>query len=419
MILERKNQGFKDFSSDSFVSNKSLLKLLESRNEFKEDLIRVFKFQDDKINVIKVGNSKTLLDSIIFLDSQCEKIDIEKEIKNIYLRKMFDAEKATFEIFDITNDFIFKQDKSNLLVVETRYSAKNDLLDYYNLSKFANYCRDNEYEDLIGVIKKYLREKNLENNEKVNLRLLYKYDENKYFLRAITSTQGYKDFGINFSVFVALVSLGRYVEKSKNEIFIDNYSVNDSEIYVSFRLKNEIKLKNDLTLEVSLILENDEIKRNAVSFNGVCKLEYSENKRRSEIFIKPKGLKKDGQSYAVDLLTYPHKGSVERVYEKIEELPAVIDLFIKQVSEDAPKISSIGNPDDIRKLIANKVKNSKKREFQEFKHKIFKMLMMMTVDNTFKLFELLRKVDDLFEHKDIVSRDFWRTKLYEALIERK
>jgi hypothetical protein len=331
---------------------------------------------------------------------------------------MLEVEKAIFEIFNITDDFILKTNRSDLLEVETKYSAKSDLLEYYNFSRFANYCRDNEYEDLIEIIKDYLRVKNSENNEKVNLRLVYKYDENKYYLRAITSTRDYRDYGINFSVFVALVSLSRYVVKNKNEIYIEHYSVSDSEIYVAFRFSNEIKLKDDLFLAVSLILENDEIKRSAVSFNGVCKLRYLDKDKQSEIYIKPKGLKKEGRNYEVDILTYPHRGSVEKVYEKIEELPIVIEEFINQVSEDAPKIASIKNPDDVRKLIATKVNYSKKKEFQEFKERIFKMLMKITVDNTFQLFELLREVDELFEHNDVVSRDFWRTKLYETLIQR-
>lgn len=419
MILEKQSNSYKDYTSDSFVSTSNLIKLLSNKEVFKTDLMRIFKLKENIIEVFKIGNAKFLIDSIVYLDLQCEKIDIEKEIKNIFLEKMFEEEKAIFAIFNISNDFIIKNNKSDMLFVETKYSAKSDLLEYYNFSKFANYCRDNEYNDLVDFIKDYLLKKNSENNEKRNLRILYKFEDSKYYLRAVTSTQGYKDFGINFSVFVALVSLGRYVEKSNNEIFIDNYCVNDSEIYVSFCLKNEIKIKNDLTLSISLILENDEIKRNSVSFNGVCKLSYLNNHKVCDIYIKPKGIKKVEQGYEVDLLTYPHKGSIEKVYEKIEELPTVIDLFIKQVSEDAPKISLIQNPDDVRRLIAHKIKNSKKQEFQAFKERIFEMLMKITVDNTFKLFELLSEVENLFEHTDVISRDFWRTKLYEALIDRK
>tara|TARA_X000000368_G_scaffold349207_1_gene289207 strand:- start:49 stop:174 length:126 start_codon:yes stop_codon:yes gene_type:complete len=41
------------------------------------------------------------------------------------------------------------------------------------------------------------------------------------------------------------------------------------------------------------------------------------------------------------------------------------------------------------------------------------------VSTTFSLFELLRDVEELFEHDDIISINFWRKKLYEALIDRK
>lgn len=418
MIIEKQTEIYSDCTTESFVSSNDLLKLLEKRNEFKDDLLRIFNIDENKIEVFQIGNSKQLILSLIRLDSLCDKIDISKKIKDIHLFKMLEAEKATFEIFSIEDNEILSANKSDLLTAETRYSAKHDLLDLYNFSKFANYCRDKEYEDLIDIIKKHLVAKNKDNNNQINLRLIHKLDENIFFIRAITSIHGYRDYGLNFSVFVALIALGRYVTKSKSEIFIDHYSVNDSEIYVSFRLSKVVKLNENLTLSISLVLENDEIKRSAVSFNGVCKLTYLDKNKKSEIYIKPKGLKKEGKSYAVDLLTYSHRGSVAKVYEKIEELPKVIEEFISQVSQDAPRISSIKEPDDVRKFIANKVKYSKKKEFQVYKERVFKKLMKISVDNTFNLFELLREVEDLFEHEDIVSRDFWRLKLYEALIEK-
>jgi len=418
MILEAKNQRFDNFSVQDFVTTKQLLKVLEKKNEFRNDLIRIFKLDESKIDVIKIGNAKFLLDSIFQLDSQSEKIDITSKVKNIHLKKMLDEEKAIFEVFAITNDFILKENLSDILLVESRYSSKSDILDYYSFSKFANYCRDNGFEDLINSIKDYLNSKNANNEEEKKLRLLYRHEDKKFYLRAITSSQDYKDFGINFSVFVALITLGKYVEVSKNEIYINSYLVDDSNIYISFALKNEVKVNNNISLEFNLILENDEIKRNAVSFNGIFKLKYKDNNNVSEIYLKPRGIKKDDIDYPVDLLTYQHRGSVEKVFERIEELPELIEFFIKQVSEDAKKISSIKSPDDIRKFISNKVKYSKKVEFQIYKKVIYNKLMSISVDNTFRLFELLREVEDLFEHNDIISRNFWRTKLYESLIER-
>jgi hypothetical protein len=209
MILQKEAKQFKDFDSTSFVTTSKLTKILDKRDTFKADLLRVFNVKEEEVEVLKIGNAKFLLDSLNALDNQCDKIDISAKIKDIYLKKILEEEKAIFEIFSVSDAFVLLKNKSDLLTAETRYSAKNDLLDYYNFSKFANYCRDNEFEKLIDTIKEYLRLKNLSNDESKNLRLVYKHEDAKFYIRAITSNQDYKDFGINFSVFVACVALGR------------------------------------------------------------------------------------------------------------------------------------------------------------------------------------------------------------------
>lgn len=419
MILEREIKKFDGFEGKSFVTMNQLLRLLEKHNKFKDKLISLFGIDESTTSVIQIGNAKYLLDSLIQLDNECDKIDIDVEIKDVHLLKMLEGEKAIFEIFSVENEHIVKAIKSDKLEVETRYSSKLELLDYYNFNKFANYCRDKEYFDLIEVIKDYLNSRNINNREPKKLRLIYVREDRKYYLRALTSTEGYQDFGINFSVFVALKALDNYVKNSGNEIFISDYSVDDSSLYVSFALNQKVKVNDDLKLMFELLLENDEIKRNAVSFNGMFKLIYSDGKKESGLFIKPKGVKKDNTNRPIDLLTYQHRGKVEHVFNKIEELPNLINFFIEQVGEDAKRISDIQKPDDIRKYIILKVRFAQKAEFQKYKDEVYKKLMSITVDNTFKLFELLREVEELFESDDIISRDYWRTKLYETLIERK
>jgi hypothetical protein len=226
----------------------------------------------------------------------------------------------------------------------------------------------------------------------------------------------YKDFGLNFSIFVALISLDKYIQQSNRQIFIDHYSIDDSSLYISFAFQDSMRIDDKLSLSFNLILENDEIKRNAVSFNCAFKLTYTDTETTNEIYLRPKGLQKEGTNYPTDLLTYSHKGNVSSVLEQIKELPVLVDFFIKQVGEDAKKISTMSNLDDVKKLISDKIRNSRKPEFQIYKEKIFKKLMSISVDSIYKLFELLREVEELFEHDDVVSRDFWRLKLYEALI---
>lgn len=419
MILEKQSKGFSEYSTDTFVTQKQLLKLMDRQEGFKNELINLFQINENETDIIQIGNSKALVESLLLLDSECIKIDIKSKIKDVQLKKMLEAEKSIFEVFNITNDELIKKTSSDLLEVETAYSAKQDLLDYYNFSKFANYCRDLEYDDLIDVIKNYLKKMNVENHEVKKLRLLYKNKDKKFYLRAITSSENYQDFGLNFSVFVALIALNKYVKESKNNVYIDKYLVDDSNLYVSFSLSNDTKIDNNLSLSFNLILENDEIKRNAVSFNGVFKLKYKEGNKKSEIFLKPKGMKKDDVAYPVDLLTYKHAGNTKNVFEKIKDLPVLINFFISQVSEDAKKINELKNSKDVRLHLANKIRNSKKPEFKKYRESVFNKLMKITVDNTFNLFETFREIDELFENDDVISRDYWREKLYESLIEKR
>lgn len=419
MILDRQSKKINDFASDSFITMKQLMSLLDRQPHFKEELVNLFQIDENKTEVLQIGNSKFLIESLLFLDSQCKKIDIHSKVKDVQLKKMLQDEKAIFEIFKITDTEIIKKNKSDLLEVETVYSAKQDILDYYSFSKFANYLRDKESDDLIDVIKKYLKQKNIDNTESKGLRLVYKKSDDKFYLRTITSVDNYQDFGLNFSVFVALVALNRYVIETQSKIYIDNYVADDSNLYVSFSLSDGKKIDKNLSINFNLILENDEIKRNAVSFNGAFKLTYIDGKRNSEIYIKPKGVKKDDVAFPVDLLTYKHTGNTKNVFEKIKELPNLIDFFITQVSVDAKNISEIKNPKDVRLHIARKIKYSKKEEFKKYKDSVFNKLMKITVDNTFNLFEIFREIDELFENDDVISRDYWREKLYESLIEKK
>lgn len=419
MIIQPQPRKFENFDTQSFISIKKLMVILKNQDEFKEDLIKIFKIKKDKPSIIKIGNSKFLINSILNIDENCKKIDLDILIKDIYLKKMLEAEKAEFEIFNIKDTYIKKKTLSDILVAETAYSAKIDLLDIYSLSKFANYCRDNEHEDLLNHIKEYLKINNAQNTSERKLRLIHKFDDSKFYIRAITSTNVYKDFGINFSVFVALISLNKHVETSEDEIYIDKYKISESQLFVSFAFKRETIINDNLKLSFNLILENDEIKRNPVAFNGVFRLKWEYENKKSEIYLKPDGVKKSEKSKPVDLLKFYHKGNVQGVFDNIHKLPELIDFFINQVKHDAKKISEIKHPNDIKNLIADKVRNSRKAEFKKYKSDILSKLMNINVSSTFLLFELLRDVEELFEHDDVISINFWRTKLYNVLINKK
>lgn len=420
MILKKITQNFTDeIVTTSFVKTDNAIKILDEQPEFQQELSELFQTDKTLGSYLKIGNAKSLILAINSIDTQCVKIDLPVKMSDLQLERMLEAEKAVFEIMGVTDKFVLKENKSDILRAETRYTAKHDILDYYHFSKFANYCRDNEFEDLVDHVKEYLRIKNLQNDEIKNLRIVFRNQDQQFFIRAFTSGNVYKNFGINFSVLVALLTLEKYSQTSKKDIYINYFNVDESTIYVSFAFAKTVKINKNLSLSFNLILENNEVKDGSVSFNGVFKLKFDDKGRSSEIYLKPSLKKKDSDYITTDLLTYAHRGKVENVISKISELPMLIDYFIEQVTEDAKLIISMTHANDVKNYIADKIKKSKKEEFKEYRKSIFNKLMNINVSNTFELFELLRKVEELFEHEDIVAKDFWRQKLYETLTSKK
>lgn len=122
-----------------------------------------------------------------------QKIDLPINFKNIYPRDYFEDGVAWFDFYGVNHPEIMKEEGSDYLCVETRYSAKTDFLDLFDLSKFGNHCVDKKWNDLMDYVMNYIREH--EEDKIISARLVKVRDVEKYLLRAITSQTGYRDYG--------------------------------------------------------------------------------------------------------------------------------------------------------------------------------------------------------------------------------
>ena len=161
-----------------------------------------------------------------------------------------------------------------------------------------------------------------------------------------------------------------------------------------------VRISDNLELSFSLILENDEIKDSSVSFSGVFQLMYTSGGRNTNITLRPNTFHYPGEmSYNTDMLTYTHSMSVEKVYDKISNLPLYIEKYVSQVA------------------IVEAVNKAKKDEFSKYKEEVLRRLAAIESNSIFDLFEALRSVEELFG-EDIVSREYWRKKLFNLLFSR-
>ena len=417
-ILNKKLRHFtNNVLVQSMTSLENAIAVLSRDNEYVDKILECFSVDKTKEKVIQIGNVKNLLEDIFDLDSMAEKKDLRVKVRDIVLDEMLEDEAALFTLYGISDLDLVKKLHADHIQVESRYSAKNDVLEIHKLGKFANFCRDNKWSDLLDYINEYIRN-HTKNDEFCSARLIRPIESDRYLLRAVTSDKVYRNYGINFSVLVALLSVNRYAISTKSDVFIDNYQIDDSRVYLSFRLGAPVRISDNLELSFSLILENDEIKDSSVSFSGVFQLMYTSEGRNTNITLRPNTSHYPGEmSYNTDMLTYTHSMSVEKVYDKISNLPLYIEKYVSQVAKYAKAIIDIKNPNEVKSFIVEAVNKAKKDEFSKYKEEVLRRLAAIESNSIFDLFEALRSVEELFG-EDIVSREYWRKKLFNLLFSR-
>lgn len=417
-IIVNKTGHFTASQPNSLISMRQAVAILSQDNEFTEEVLRCFSINPDDpnqmIQPLSVGNAKALLDDLALLDSQDWKVDVATELHNIDLEKVLENDYALFHLYGIKDEALIKAVRADHLQVESRYSARSNILDYYDFSKFVSFLHSHQMDSFARSIWEQLQ-KSIRDEIRCSARLLYHKEEGKYYLRAVTSEQRYKNYGINFSVLVALLAIDSYAKSNDDIVFIDRYSVDDSTIDLSFQFSRQVNLGKGMSLSLNLLLNNDEIRQSAVSMNAMFKVQY--DKEGNSIYLKPNSYEVKHGQYITDMLTYTHAMKVSTVYEKIQTLPVLITKYIQQVKDNAETILTIKDPQIIKEHLLRKVQKARKEEFAIFKESVIQKLISIEVKTVFDLFEALRSVDELFGD-DIRSRSFWREKLYETLINR-
>lgn len=157
----------------------------------------------------------------------------------------------------------------------------------------------------------------------------------------------------------------------------------------------------------ALELVNDEIKRDAVKFNGLFTVYIP----KKQIYVKSEEPKK------CNLISFSHSIGLDKVRDRISSLNASINDFINDTVNDAKKIKVIDTPDLFREYILMKVQNSKNIEFNKNYRDQVKQILSNKVRTIFELASLFEKVELLIEDDHIMSLDFWRHKLYQVLMD--
>ncbi len=394
----------KDFLDDG-IRVKDALKLIKG-SEYYDEIYSAFNVQNVEDEFIEIKGANNLVNLLIKSDEECKKVDVDSELSNVSLAKFTDENQIILELSKLQNESILRTAKKDMIYAESVYSVKSEYLnDMYQIDKYLDYCKKNNYTDIIDANLDMLNEKNKKNKKSKKFRLLIRED-GKIFVRGITSVDNYKDYNLKLSLFIALMELHKLIKYKSQSYYVDGYTFSESDLKVIFKSNTSKKISSDTEIGFALELVNDEIRRDAVKFNGIFTVFIG----KSEIYVKPEETKST-------ILSFTHSVNVSTFKDKLNSLNESIDSFITDTIEDAKTIKILSKPDLFREHLVQKIHHSRNVEFNKMYKSQIKNMLSNKVKTIFDLADLFNKIDLLIEDDHISSLDFWRYKLYQVLLE--
>ena len=389
--------------SDNGVLISDLFKLLISTDETADKVKEILSSQFELSEFIPISGAKTLVNSQIIQNKSYSKKDLVSNLENItfYFENTF-----TINFNNISNPENFGG--NTFLVTYPKYSAQRDFFStLYSMDRYAK--------KLVDKGLKKILETNLEllKNEKIKdkkYRLIHYKPDNKYYLRAIVSTDNYFDYNNSISVVIALLTLYKEVKSSGIAYSLKLCEYNESNIRMFFDTTSDKELEGVGFVKNIIEISNDEIKREALRFSGVCTISYDKNKKEKEIYIKPKDVKSK-------ILAIKHNQKPENGLKSLTDFENV-DKVHQELYEDIKTIKNINNTEQIKFLVRRKIDNAKNEDIKKFKTSILNELTNTMTKNVIDLLNLFNNIQVL-TNEDIEASEYLRYVIYEALINRK
>lgn len=390
---------------DLGIKVSDLIKIV-NLNELSSKIFDLLNIEEIKNEFIAIKGAKTLVDNQISLNKRFKKEDLQSSLENISL---YNDKKFSINFNNIQNNEYFKDLKLKNISTIPIYSAKRDFFSgLFQMDKYATKLIDEGYQDIIETNLKLIKEKHQSIKK---YRILHDRSENLFYSRAIISVNNYFDYNNNVAVVVGLISLHNEMKKTKIEYKLKRCEYNESFIRMFFESSGEKKLDKIGNIKNIIEISNDEIKREALRFSGVCSIIFKDKENNDkELFIKPHEIKSK-------ILSIKHNQIPKTAVLELANIDKA-DKIHSDLFNDISKIANIKDVEQIKFIIRNKVEKAKTEEVKRYKTEIVKELNGSNVTNIIQLLTVFNKIH-LLASEDIEATEYLRYIIYQALIEKK
>ncbi|NOQ26301.1 MAG: hypothetical protein GQ564_13130 [Bacteroidales bacterium] len=389
---------------DDGIELKKLLELIKD-NDYYAQIINLLEIDDTSDDFIDIKGASTLVAIMKGIKNKYYKVDFVSNFENI---SVYNNDEFTINFEEIENNEYLEDLKLNRLVTVPIYSAKKDFfIGLYQMDRYASSLIKNGHKSIVKENLELL--KKVKNNIR-KYRLLHDKQDNSFYLRTIISTGNYFNYDNNVAVVLGLLTLHRESISTGNTYELNLCEFNESYIKMFFESSEIKELSKIGNVKNIIAVSNDEIKREALKFLGICSIIFKhKDNNENELFIQPKDIKSK-------ILTIKHS---QKPKNALLELTNIINTesIHKELYQDIQKITNIKSPDQIKFLVKSKVEKATRDELKHSKELII-MELNKKVETVIELLELFNKIN-LIVSEDISAKEYLRYIQYKALIERK
>lgn len=390
-------------SSDTGVNFSELVELLEG-HELKEQILEQIDYESYKDQFITVPGAKTLVNTQKIINKRFKKEDLIHKINetSIYKDEVFTINFPNLTSSPYLSDIM----KNGVLQTEPIYSSQRDFFaELYGMDKYAGNLIKNGQRNIVEYNVNAIQ--NIVDKKK-KFRILHDLSDDTFYLRAITSSGNYFNYDNNITIVVALFALHNEMLENDISYSLSQCEYNESFIRIFFKSNAIKELKDIGHINYLVEISNDEIKREALKFSGICSIMFGKNNEK-EIFIQPKEIKSK-------VFSIKHNQTPENAIKELTNFGKIEEVH-DSITKDILKIVTIKNPDQIKHLVKTKVENALNQDIKAYKFDILNELKNH-IDTVVKLLDTFHKIE-LLAGEDINAIEYIRYIFYQSLIERR
>ena len=352
--------------SNDFACNDQI-ELLIRDNYIDLKIAHLFPARDlFKEGIQYIKGSKNFLDAFETVD--CEKMDLMEPLKDIQFIKFDDTN-------EIVLNFIGKEYGAGGLTTVGTYDFTNKFLDEnFKMRKFARYCLENEFNDILYKNIKDLMKKLPDQTKQY--RFLKVND--KWFLRALTSNK-YNNYDNHLAIYTTFVAVDNYAELNNLQLIVGDSYLTDSELRLKIYELQEYEINNDVTVQFGFFTSNNELTEGTFSLE----FSYVVRNKKEQTF---RGL----SNYIFNLT---HTVSIEKLEKQFKLTKNINDYkeeilnYITQVYEEELSENQIFN-------IFKTITSAKYKVNAETRSKV-EQIKEESIGNTMNLIELFNRLEDI------------------------